>query len=701
MRARRSPQSVSAERRARPAMVKGRQGVRRLRLQSCRAAWLPLLLALGAAARAQDIAPFRVTSVEGHNTIRYLRDGFVSAQPGLGLVPPVSTRAQSDWREELYVLTQAYVYHPNLLSLELGLGPVLQRASYQDDSTQTVSTAVLANLSARVHVLRDKPVNGSLFYEHLNPTVLVGPGEVMSQQTTRWGANFSAGAGALPVTVFADASHMQTLGRGVDRVIDDQADQFSMRATRGLDKFGTTQLQLHAARQSSASGSSSLPIQATNAASQDLNLDTRLHFGPAALYELTNVVTLAQQSFTRQGDSPVPDRQDRRLLLDLQARHFPWLQSYGSYSWAAADQGSASTSRHALTTGVNWAPRGDFAASAAVHADRNTMQHVTSTARAADASVRYQTPLPVGSLQAAYSIRQEQREQSGVAGATQVIGDRFPLAGSAWATLIERYVVAGSVTVFNATRTQRYIEGVDYTLMVVGNETRVQRRVGGAILDGQEVLLDYYYDEGGSFTASQTDHRFDFNWSINSNINAYFHYQASSPRLLSGQPSYPLNTVRGSTWGLRGDWPLNLDYDATVGLGVETEYRQETMANFHRSTVDAYAQMEEPFLGLGHFSLGLRLNRVDYGNPGQDIDVRGWDLRYWTRFPPDVELSAWVNEETDVGGLVPRRRSSAGMKADWRYRKLRMSMDMGRTVEKHGNARRAPSHVQVQARRDF
>ena len=523
-------------------MVGGRTGARLPRL---RAAWLPVLLALGGVSRAQEIAPFRMTSVEGNNTIRYVRDSFVSKQSGLGLVPPVSSSvAQSDWREELYVLTQAYVYHPNLLSLDIGLGPVLQHASYEDDSTHTAKNAVLANVSVGAKLFRDKPMNGSLFYEHLNPTVLVGPGQVMTQQNTRWGATFSAAGLSLPVALIADASHAQMQGRGADRIIDDQVDQFNLRATRNLDKFGATQVQLHSAHQSSGSGTPGLPIQATDTSNQDLNIDTRLHFGPGSLYDLTNVITLAQQSFTRQGDSPVPNRQDRRLMLDFQARHAAQLQSFASYNYSSADQGAASTTRNAVTAGVNWFPRGDFSGSVAVHADRNATQQANSSSRAVDGSVRYQAPLPVGSLQAAYSVRLEQRDQNASSGPTQVIGDHFPLVGSAWETLTERHVILGSVAVFNVARTQRYIEGIDYVLMVVGNEMRVQRRVGGGILDGQEVLLDYFYNEGGTYSVNQNDQRVDVTWSITRNLSTYFRYQASSPYLTSGQPSYPLNTVR-------------------------------------------------------------------------------------------------------------------------------------------------------------
>lgn len=102
--------------------------------------------------RAQEIAPFRLTGVEGYASARFIRDEFTTVQPGTR-----SRSGLSDMREELFVMTHSYVYHPNFLSLDLGAGPIFQRGRFYTDANDTTSSSTLYNLSARASFLRDKP----------------------------------------------------------------------------------------------------------------------------------------------------------------------------------------------------------------------------------------------------------------------------------------------------------------------------------------------------------------------------------------------------------------------------------------------------------------------------------------------------------------------------------------------------------------
>jgi len=60
-----------------------------------------------------------------------------------------------------------------------------------------------------------------------------------------------------------------------------------------------------------------------------------------------------------------------------------------------------------------------------------------------------------------------------------------------------------------------------------------------------------------------------------------------------------------------------------------------------------------------------------------------------------------LSAENDTGGPVERQRLVSTARAEWNFRKLKMTFDMGRTVETQGDFRRAPALLQLQARREF
>ncbi len=651
---------------------------------------------------AQEIAPFRLTGVEGYNNLRFVRDQFETTQSGAGTAASTTSRqVQSDFREELFVMTHSYIYHPNLLSLDVGLGPILQQSSFQDDGAETKSRDALYNFSGLAKFLRDKPYQGSVSYEHLNPTVSVAPGQVITQQNTRFGADLALMGPFVSVPTFIDFSRSHMLGRSVDRIIDDQIDQFNLRASRNFAGLGSTQVQYQASRQVSQSGSPNLPIQGTNTINQGLSVDSRFQFGVARQYDLTNLITFNTQIYTLEGQNPIPDRKDARLLLDLRGRHADDLQSFGVFNHSSSDQGDLSSNANSLAAGVNYNPRPEFSASAGMHADQNQTRQLSSSTRGVDGSVRFQQTLPLGVAQASYTLRYDQRDQVATAAQTDVIGERVTLVGTTYIVLAQQHVTAGSVVVANVARTQTFVEGSDYVLTLVGTETRLQRMIGGAILDSQDLLVDYSYDLGGTFGYRQIDQTLNLNWALGSYFNAYFRYLDSAPSLSSGVPTFPLNTVRSSLYGIRADVPIKGSLPMILGASFEREDRRETISPYRRDAEELYAQVEDPFFGAGNYRVSARRSRVVYDNSLQNVDLHGYDLRYWVRFMSGVELSMNVNAETDTGGPVERRHLVSTVKAEWNYRKLKMTLDMGRTLETQGDFRRAPALLQIQVRREF
>ncbi|HEX8986982.1 MAG TPA: hypothetical protein VF816_03400 [Rhodocyclaceae bacterium] len=654
-----------------------------------------LIAATGAA--AEEIAPYRLTGVDGYASLEYASDEQRVDQPGASR----SRQAQSGWRSELFAMTHSYVYHPNLMTLDLGGGPILHGESFVGDSGTAQARGLLYNFTARANLLRDKPYSGDLFFSHLNPTVSVGPGQVLTQENVRYGFDFSLRAPVISVPLQLGFLHSQTQARGADRSVDDRTDQVNFTATRSYDAAGSTQLRYQSSRQASRSGSLDLPLQTSDSSSQGLSVDTRLQLGDNRQYDLTNLFSVDSQRYSMQNGS-IPALSNLRFMLDGRARQSDALQSFATYSYGHSRQGVLDVVSQAGSTGIAYWLGKQLQASAGLRADDNRTQGQFRTqSQGVDGSLRYEAPLAVGTGQASYGVRLDRHDQVAAMPRSSVIGEFQTLAGTAYVALAHPYVVAGSINVYNASRSQLFVEGADYTLLVVGTETRVQRLIGGRILDGEQVLVDYAYDTGGSYSYRQLDQTVNLGWNLSRFVSAYYRRLESTPRLTSGLPAFPLNEMRSNVFGLRADMPWNSGIATTLGGALEREERRETISPFRRYSAEAYAQSDEPLLDLGFFRLSGRRVRVDYDIPLQNSNLRAGELRYWSRQRFGIDVNAALAAERDDAGVLPRQRRDFSLGARWQQRRLTVSATLQRTWESQGGIDRNRTAVQFLARREL
>ena len=138
-----------------------------------------------------------------------------------------------------------------------------------------------------------------------------------------------------------------------------------------------------------------------------------------------------------------------------------------------------------------------------------------------------------------------------------------------------------------------------------------------------------------------------------------------------------------------------------IGGGLESEVRQETINPFHRQTQDVYAQTEEPFFGLGNVRISAHRARVEYENSLQNVNLKGYDLRYWSRTWFGLDVSADASHEIDTGTPVQRRRTLGSLKAQWRYRQVNVTAELAHTREIQGAVERTRDLIQLLVRRDI
>jgi hypothetical protein len=652
---------------------------------------------------ATEIASFRLTGIEGHALLRYTSDTSSSVAPASA----AATRArQSNLSEEIYLMTHSYIYHPSLLMLDLGLGPVIDKSRYDNEGEAGGAGGSgrrqLLNLNARATILRDKPYTGALFFDRGSQTQSVGPAQQMATQNTSLGATFSLRRAVTPVPLQIDLIRSKNQGSGADQVLDDRVDQLRLKLDSALGKLGSTAFRLVHTRQESASGSAGLPIQPNSSGSDRANLDTQLRFGADKEYELSNAVSLNRSSYTM-GEGSFANLKDFSFGLDLRAHHSEDLQSQLHYNLHANKQDDQSMLQNSVNAALNYSFNPDLSGNLAVRADSSRGSQFNSTAFGIDGSVQYRQTLPWGMATTSYNASYSKHAQQEAALQSRMLGEHVTLAGSGFVALGKPQIVASTVQVSNLTRTQTFVEGSDYLLSQIGLELRIQRLIGGSIVDSQEVLLDYDYASGGSYASSQFDNGLSLSWAYKSYLNLSLRYQTSSPRLDSGESTSPLNPAKSLFYGARSDFPLSLgEQQFQLSASVEREIRREAILPYKRSSVEFLAETDLPWVNAGSLRLGQRQLRVEYADELlHGVNLASLDLRLWARVAKGVGVSAEASRYRDAGTPELRQGSLASIKAQWRQRKLSWTFDLNHSYEVQGVAERTRTFAQMLLRRDY
>lgn len=661
-----------------------------------------LCVGMGGSARAAEDAPggIAITSHEGHVATSYVSDAFVTGQPGVAGGPASESRlTQTDLRLEAFVMAHGHVYHPKFIQFDVGGGPIWQAGRSQSDALSTRSQQGLYSLSAHATILPGKPYTGALYYEHLNPTLLLSPGEIFNQRSDRWGASFSLLAPVTPLPLTLAASRTHTTGDSALRVLDDQIDQFTVNGGRSLGDLGRSQFGYHQTQQRSSSGSPQLPIQSADLQTRNFNLDTYLQWGADRQHDLFNSIVLGSQEY-QLAQGQAPKLNDARVLLHYRGTHGPELSSNLSLQAARNEQDTNTTTNRSGSAGVTWSPSRQLSATLGWRAEQTEAPQFSIKSSGGEASVRFEQAWSFALLQASFGLRMGQRDQTASAAQFSVVGERQTLTGSTVVALGRPYVVLNAVTVSNLSRTQVFLPGVDYVLSVIGTTTRVQRLISGAILDGQEVLIDYLADSGGTYASTQVDDNFDLNLNLWRKVDLYLRAALVEPQLVSGTPTAPLNTIHSSVYGVRTELPL-----AATGLSLggfaERENRRETLAPYERSAGEVYLQGAVPFTSAAEFRAAARRIRQTSALVLQEVDLNGYDLSLGWRWGYGTHLSANTLYERDLGALQSRERRVSSLRALWRFRQLSVTADVSRTRETQGSFVRERTAGHVVMRRDF
>ena len=183
--------------------------------------------------------------------------------------------------------------------------------------------------------------------------------------------------------------------------------------------------------------------------------------------------------------------------------------------------------------------------------------------------------------------------------------DPFPV------TLNHQNVIASSIVVTDTARIRVYQEGTDYTVQSMPDLTQLTRVVGGAIVNGEAVLVSYQIGPEPANTQTTVNSRFLARYSLTegwlNGVSVYAIYRTQNETIDAANPSqFVLNDIN--------EWRYGVDYrNGPVSLVAERIDFDSTIQPYTSTRFEARLDQR---LGLSSSLSGIVTHQtIDYTDP--------------------------------------------------------------------------------------
>ncbi len=287
----------------------------------------------------------------------------------------------------------------------------------------------------------------------------------------------------------------------------------------------------------------------------------------------------------------------------------------------------------------------------------------TTTQYFADVDLQYIKQVPLGSLDAAFGAGFN-RQDNGEQGQPVAFTDQALTLTDPTPTLINRRnIVPSSIVVTSANGLRVYTEGIDYTVAVFPSHVEIERIVGGAILEGESLLVDYTV---GPEPASIID-------SVNANFAVRYTIEEGVFSGLSGYINYiwidqNIETIDSSRFILEEVKELYYGLDYRIGhLALQVERRNHDSTIFPFDTTRMEARYNFRLGPTGAFSASVTRDITDFPTTGDQIKLTRATVRARKRFGRELDANLrliYRDEQSNISDNVSGFEQS--LEVTWR-----------------------------------
>jgi hypothetical protein len=626
----------------------------------CLIAWAGT--AIGQTYRTDIVRPFKLVDVSGTFSVRHLSDSRESSG-----TTSTTSQDRTTWEEELFIRTESYIYHPGFLSMRIGGGPLLVQQRLSDGDASNSNSEALFNFISTFDFLTIKPYPVSLFYSRTHPGITTSlAGRFLTRETV-YGLRGHLDERMLPARVQYGVRRNTTRGSGLDTVVDDEIDLMNFRIQKPYGDGDNIEAFFESSDQTSNSGSPALPIQTSEIQTRNGGINAKNDFGAQQQLDLN------QRLSWRNEETLVGDEETEFESIvysgDLNWRHRDDLRSTYRYQQRELDRDDAEARSRAMSAGADYY-RGNFVYGASAGLSSADDVGFSQDRRTLSGSATYSRRTFFGSYRLGLTASAGNTDQQSDASRIRVVDEPVVLVSTNPVPLTNEFVASETVIVRNETKTQVYVEGLDYRLIVVGSTTSIQRLVDGNINNGETVLVEYEFETGGTVEYDTRAVQFSANASFLDYFGAHLNLSDVDNEVVAGEPTISLNSRQIISGGLSA----NVNSTRRLKYGGEILFtdQDEEISPFTRSEIRAYVDYQFTYRLTARLQAGYVT--VDNEKSDEDVDAYRYTLGLNARLPWGIALNYTGSYLEDSGGTVPRRSLLHTLNAQWNYRRVRISL---------------------------
>lgn len=635
----------------------------------------------------EEISAFKLTEFDGDFVLRYLYDEQAITNSGV----ETSKDVRPTFQEELKLNTSSYIYHPNLLKIDIGGSLLLDQSSYESISSETSTDKELINFNSSFNFLEKKPYPVTLYYNQQNPSTTAGVADRFIQENIRYGIDAALMKPISPILISLKAYRQSLQGEGADQIVDDEKQEATLRLY-SAPAPGTHMELTHKESQllsNSGSLSSSSPIIERQTDRSQTIFTSQNVFGSNKGIKLTT-------NLTRNTQDQYPAIDEISFSPSLSWKHNKTLDSFYRFNIVDSTEVDIDKDLKKLNTGVNYRA-GLMNTGFSLRVEDNVTSKIDSSHTGLRYNFSYKAPVSTGKIKFQFNSQYDIRDQITNEDYVEVYGESHVLDGISLVNLNRDYIDILTIDVSNESRTQVFVEGIDYEITVLGVQTRIVRVIGGSILDGQTVLVDYRYETGGTFAYDMATNNMNVNWAILKSFDVYLRYSDTYINRLDGSPSITLNSLTSVTVGMRAN--KSLTTGIKVGGEIYQENRDEDINPYTKKNIEAFIEMPLPQLT----NLRVSASRVIQENENFDEDTDSEDLTIRIKSRPWLRGSmSWESSyKNDVGGTTTRLMLRHRLRLTWKVRQLSLGAALNYRKEEQGINGRERWDARITASRKF
>lgn len=635
-----------------------------------------------------DNQGINITDVEGFLALRYYYDE--QEISNLGNVQQYDIRPT--YQQELTLNTEGYIYHPNFISMDLGGSLLFDQSEFESDQGNNSADEELVSFNARLDFLKKKPYPFSIYYDKQNPSVSTGLAGRFIQENIKYGFDFALLNPITPVQITIKAFRETSDGEGFDQIIDEKREQSLVKFYYPYGDGSHVQLTHQQNFLDSRSGSPGATIIEQLVTTTSTNVDTKNRFGSRNNIHLTTNVS------NRERDQ-YPVQSELTVSPNLTVNHSESLDSYYKIYYSDSVIDDIESEKNQVVAGVS-SHHDDYSAGLNVRTEEIEATGLSYDNTSLNYNVSNKIKFELSEVKLNYKGNYEIRNQSADSqnGLFKVFGEEHTLEGTTPVDLLRANIVESSIEVWNESRTQPFDVDVDYRVIQIGDQTQIQRLIGGSILDGQVVVVDYDYRTGGTFGYDITGHNVDATWSIFRRYDVYVRYRNTEQDLREGSPdNIKLNSTESTTYGAKTERVLL--NGLKIGGEVFRQNHREDINPFIKDNLNYF--IEVPLSKQTNVRFSGRKVIKDNEFSDEDTDLVGYILRIKSRPGLRVTSSFETSYEKDTGGTVERLLQTHRLLIRWKMRQLKFDASIRYSDEEQGPIVRDRWEAKIELRRDF